>query len=289
VKALYSTSNKALWTANDFFMTARILELERKGLPTRNAIYEAGKHITNYRIPSDILGSRQAAQALKLSGNFVLFNPYHYDVLKSYGHMLNDAFGKTDLGRKLTLKDRVDAIGHMFALGVLMFGIYPLFNQALQQVTGNKNAEFAPRGPTSIPLSLLKWGKGDMDFAQVLAHILQFAPLLKEPIEQATNLDWFTHKRVQTQPGMLGAAERVQHAGAGFLSPFGTMARAFKQGSLSPILQEMFGYKDPTAQQLGGRAYGKQQEERERQKGLKGIRAGRAGPIPYWADILMQR
>ena len=146
--------------------------------------------------------------------------------------------------------------------------------------------------PDDVELScggtLIKMGQGQAGISDLLKSLFVISPLIKELKDQYDNVDSFTRKPIRTQPGVLGGAEGTQHAMAGMFSPLATLGRAWRQGSVSPILQEALGYKDPTAQQMGGQAWAKQQEERERQKGLKGIRSGKGGPIPYWADILMQ-
>src|SRR5262249_7820261 len=93
VSWFYGKMRNVLWYANDVFMMQRVMELQRKGMGIREAIKEAEKHIPNYRLPSEIMGSRIMSEVMG-NPNLLMFNRYHYGVFNSYANMIKDAVGK---------------------------------------------------------------------------------------------------------------------------------------------------------------------------------------------------
>lgn len=207
----YGKMRNVLWAANDMFMVHRVLELERKGLSVREAIKEAEKHIPNYRIPSEVVGSRQFSRILQEPA-LTIFSRYHYGMWKSYMNMVADM-------AKGAPKEKVEALGNLAALGVLMYAIYPAIDTALQMVTGDEKAKKLRRGSTSIP----EWSKelyqGDLAFPQFLSNAITMAPATKEGMQQFTGKNWFTGQDLGN------VVPRIEHATKALISPYNTAAQ----------------------------------------------------------------
>ena len=248
----YNKMRNVLWAANDMFMMHRYLELERQGLSKRAAIKEAEKHIPNYRIPPKVLGSRTFSQILQEPG-FTVFSRYHYGMWKSYMNMLGDlAKGKS--------KEKIDAMGNLAALGVLMMGIYPAVDGALKMITGDEKAKKLRRGSASIPTGVKEMYDGDITFPQFLANNITIAPVTKEIGQQAT-VDWFTGKNIG------GVVPRVEHAAKGIVSPYNTLNQLAdaRQGTRSPsrtLFDTVIGAKNTSERTEKGREVAKKMRER---------------------------
>jgi hypothetical protein len=84
VKVIYDGASRTLWWANDVPMMQRVLEIERKGMATREAIREAEKHMPNYRIPTEVMNSRAFSQLLQEPA-FTVFSRYqHVSLLREH-------------------------------------------------------------------------------------------------------------------------------------------------------------------------------------------------------------
>lgn len=207
----YGKMRNVLWAANDMFMVHRVLELERKGLPVREAIKEAEKHIPNYRIPSEVVGSRQFSRILQ-EPSLTIFSRYHYGMWKSYMNMIGDM-------AKGAPKEKVEALGNLAALGVLMYGVYPAVDAALQMATGDPKAKKLRRGSSSIPEWAQELYNGDLAFPQFLSNAITMAPATKEGMQQFTGKDWFTGQDLGN------VVPRLEHATKALISPYNTAAQ----------------------------------------------------------------
>lgn len=207
----YGKMRNVLWAANDMFMLHRVFELERKGLPVREAIKEAELHIPNYRIPSEVLGSRMFSRILQEPA-FTIFSRYHYGQWKSYMNMVSHL-------AKGSGKERVEALGNLAALGFLMYAVYPAIDAALQKVTGDPNAKKLRRGSTSIPDWMTEYAMKNMTLAQLLGNTVTMAPATKEGLQQFVGKDFFTGQDLG------GVVPRVEHATKALVSPYNTASQ----------------------------------------------------------------
>lgn len=275
--ALYTGMRRALWWGNDVMMMQRVLELERKGMSTARAIKEAEKHIPNYRIPTEVLGSRAFSQFLQ-DPNITMFGRYHYGMWNSYANMVRDLL-------KGTKEERLESIGNMLALGLLSFGVYPAINYGISQLTGSDDIKKIPRGPAAVPTALagsagLKfnqpliptWDQGDSaPFNQLIANSMILAPLPKASIEQITNTDLYTHQPIAEpgQPAGEQIADRADKLGQDFVSPYQLLSRGSDESAHSPgriALDQLLGLQDPTDRQLHGKQIGQKIERRRTRK-----------------------
>jgi hypothetical protein len=67
----------------------RQFELQRQGFSLRDAIYQAEKEITNYRVPSQIMNQTWMSQLMK-SPIAQVFGRYHYGIMRSMVKMVQD-------------------------------------------------------------------------------------------------------------------------------------------------------------------------------------------------------
>lgn len=210
VKSVYDASGKTLWMANDVFMMQRIMELKQSGMSTKDAIKEASRHIPDYRVPSEVMGSRAVSQAMTNSNLFV-FGRYHYGMLKAHAEMIKDLVKNASAGA------RKEATGQLLMLGLLGLPLYAGADQIAKAATGNKEAKFRRSGPMTLPDHLYDLMTGERDATQVAQSILTPAPGTKMAIEQFFNKDLFTGQPVRdTLPQMLDY-------GAKQIAPFGQM------------------------------------------------------------------
>lgn len=210
VKAVYDASGKTLWMANDVFMMQRIMELKNGGMSTKDAIKEASRHIPDYRVPSEVMGSRSASQAMTNSNLFV-FGRYHYGMLKAHAEMIKD------LTKGATPEVRKEATGQLLMLGLLGLPIYAGADQVAKAATGNKEARLRRSGPMTLPDHLYDLMTGERDPTQVAQSVLTPAPGTKMAIEQFFNKDLFTGQPVRdTLP-------QIADYGVKQIAPFGQM------------------------------------------------------------------
>ena len=204
VKAMSQHSQAALWNIGDVFMMQRVMELEQRGMPLRQAIRETEKHIPNYRLPQKI-GTRGIQQFLS---NRVIasFSRYHFGMINSFVHMAVDLAGP---GK--TMAERMEAAGQILATASLVYFITPALNYALQKLTGNAKAKVPSRGSGTIPGMLKDYYNGDTSIPQMFGRLLTLAPLPKWGFETATNRDSFTGRTIGGAPDLKGVAAHVGH------------------------------------------------------------------------------
>jgi len=265
VRAWYAGMNRVLWQANDVFMAQRVFELERSGMSRAEAIRQAEKHIPNYRVPSEVLGSRMFSKIMQ-DPAVTAFGRYHYGVWNSYANMVRDMVGKNK-----SPQERLDAIGNLVALGSLTFGIYPAVSWALQKLTDDPNIKKLARGPATIPTALYDaLTDGEKQWYDAIGISITLAPVLQEGLEQLKNRDFFTGQHIE-EPGetdsLRRAAQRVEHAAQTMVAPYNQVMQVQKaldeKGIPREILKQAVGTQDKTQAQMRGQAYGKKMDRRE--------------------------
>ena len=175
VKAIYGASSRTLWATSDAFMMQRVLELRLKGMTKLDSIEEAERHIPNYRIPSQVLNSTMVANRLKDPSLFA-FTRYDYGVFKSYAEMAKDlATGDP--------KTRLKAIGNVMALGFLTYYVWPYISQGLQNLTGDKDIEFGPRGALKLPMLMRDLATGGKGLGDIIPSLITMSPVVNMAIQ----------------------------------------------------------------------------------------------------------
>jgi hypothetical protein len=253
--ALYKSSNRALWAANDIFMLSRQYELMDKGMAARQAISEAERDIPNYRIPPQVMGQRWLSEALK-SPNYTLFGRYKYGMFRAYAAMFRDLFRGSG-------EERVEAAGKFAALMALATVALPLADTALQAATGNKDARVHRFGPLSVPHAVAAWTSGQRDWAGMLASVVTPAPVLEAGREALTNRDSFGRHIVEPESTPLGKTVQAGEAAANTFYPTSLAAEALRPGGAAQAAGRLVGLDLPPADRDARRTRAKTYERRE--------------------------
>jgi hypothetical protein len=256
VKAVYKASQHVMWAGNDMFLTQAIMEHERNGMPLDEAIRTVERHIPNYRVPSTLLGTGAGARALQQTLMEPLafsFGRYHHGMLNSYS---NIARGLVSEHRG----NRLEAVGHVAALGILAFAVYPVLKAAARMATGDDKTDIPYHGPLSIPGHLYEASRGKEDASSALRATTTMSPALTTALQQLSGNDWRGKPIIeradvnQAAHGSARAAGKVATQEADFLArgliaPYGTAARAYNAGQnpAAAVRDQVLDLKTPSA------------------------------------------
>ncbi|MHC2257137.1 hypothetical protein ACVILK_006829 [Bradyrhizobium embrapense] len=236
VKAVYKASSHLLWAANDMFLTHSVLEHMRDGMSMQDAITKAERHIPNYRIPTTIMGSKQGARIFSqilFEPTFMVFGRYHYGVFNSYANIAKDLV-RGSRGNKL------DAIGNLFAMGLLSFAVYPVLDKAVRWITGNDHASAARRGPLAIPYHLYEAARGKENLTTAARDTFTLSPALSTAMQQLSGLDWRGKPIIEPgdvakaahgdwRGGARAVAQEADFLGHGLVSPYSTLTNTINK------------------------------------------------------------
>jgi hypothetical protein len=193
VQRIYAHSSKSLWSWNDVIMMHGYIAKMKAGEELGAAIRETEKHIPNYRIPDQVLGSRAVSQVLRHPA-VTAFGRYDYGRLASYGNMVKDL-----ISRDSSIADRAHALDQMAMLATASLVVYPAFDSLIQKVTGNDHAtlrRFGANGPVD---AIYKFTTGQTNFPMLMGTMLPISPALKLPVELTSGLDTFSGQRIGTK------------------------------------------------------------------------------------------
>jgi len=223
VRAIYSASSNSMWTVNDILHTHQTMVNMRKGMSLDDAIRHTEIHIPNYRMPMTILSSRVLAQILG-EPFAVAFGRYHSGVYSSLAHMTKSLVAGNAAQRN-------EAAGNVFALGLFALIMKPLvLDPMVQFLTGDDQAEMAPRGPLA-PLHTLYDIMNSKKGVEALAgEAVSKSPFFNFLLTLTTNRDFAGH-RIMT-PGAPAAEQGLQFGdllARGFAAPYGTIANAMNR------------------------------------------------------------
>ncbi len=180
-------SHKMMWSLGDIMMMQRVMELQEKGMPIRDAIRKAEEIIPNYRVPAQIMDSPTGGRMINqiFSNNrFISVGRYHYNRLAAWGRM----FKKVAKG---TPEERTEALGQFLAMAVIGGLVIPALDKGIQMATGNKNARIKRGGITSLPDAVGGVAGGRETPAQAIAQVIDVAPLPSLADEEIHQKDYF--------------------------------------------------------------------------------------------------
>ena len=213
----YNGMQKALWNMGDMFMMQRYLENTAKGMSIKEAIADAERHIPNYRVPDQILGSRAFQEAMMKPG-VLMFSRYHYGMFKGFGEMARGLY-------QGNAAERMTEMGSVLALAVTMNYLYPLMDEGAKNLFG-PDATKLRRGAASIPDWIGKMYGGDKDLPEIIMNSMTLAPAVREAGQQVFagphGRDYLTGQPIQTESGIPGYAQRTEHALGNLISPYST-------------------------------------------------------------------
>jgi len=200
LKRIYTTSSEHLWSWNDTILMHAYYARQAKGASLPDAIKEVEQVIPNYRMPSQIAGSRTAAQLWQVLPTFAR---YHWGILSAYGNIAKNLVGGNPVDKAKAL-DR---------LAMLAFGstvVYPALDLAVQKITGNENARVRRFGPFSVPDAIYRFATGDARYASLSSAVLGLSPAFSVPTALAEGEDPFTGKKFE------GMGDFIKFAGEQF-------------------------------------------------------------------------
>ena len=247
VKAVDDASHHTLWAWQDILALSRQYELMDKGMSLREAIYQSEKDIANYRLPSQVLGSRSLRQFLNEPG-LDMFGRYHYAVARGIALQARDA-----IGPGMAMGDRLRALGKIIPQAAMAYGIWPLLGWGLsaagRAMTGdpNLNIEVNPRG-NQVPLwalseaakSSVPWstdaGYKWLRFVQTMVSFspaVEIAGKLGGTLSSAEGLPQKIYKLAET-------------AGGAVFPPFEWAQQAAKPHGFVRAIGQQLGFRIPT-------------------------------------------
>lgn len=193
-------SQQAMWFTRDVMYVQYIREIMARQekstgvkMELKDAIAVAEQHMPNYRMPSEVLGSRGLSKVLK-NPNISMFSRYHYGMVKSLVNTLKDVNPqnlKTPEGRK-HFREGVDS---MLAIGVAMGVLYPLMDTMAEAMFG-EGAEQRRAGPYHLLHAGEQVAKGEKDLSALVWPIFTFNPMLLTLGQLAFNKNIFTGKKI---------------------------------------------------------------------------------------------
>lgn len=241
VKAEYRWSRKTLWAANDMFMLQRQFELERQGLPMREAIRQAEKDIPNYRVPSEVMGSHAMSEFLK-SPNIMNFGRYKYGQIRALALVVDD------LARG-SKEERIDAVGKLTMLGAIGLGFYPLLNNGNAPGPIEAHAGFGMKafGPFSLINAATEFTAGQKDWLSSVSSFVGLSPMIDIARRFTTNRDVWGRKIVDDKATWVGKAVQGLEAVGTTFPPSQMLLTAIKDGDINRAIGGLIGttFKKP--------------------------------------------
>jgi hypothetical protein len=190
VQRIYAHSAKSLWSWNDIIMMHGYIAKMKAGASLEHAMTDTEKHIPNYRIPDQVMGSRAVAQMLK-SPAVTAFGRYDYGRLASYGNMVKDL-----IGRDSSIADRAHALDQMAMLATASLVVYPALDQMIQKVTGNDHATLRRFGASGPIDAVHKFTSGQSNLPMMMSSLMPLSPALKLPVELMSGTDTFSGQKI---------------------------------------------------------------------------------------------
>jgi hypothetical protein len=193
-------SQKAMWFTRDVMYVQYVREIMARHekdtgsrMELKDAIEEAERHMPNYRMPSEVLGSRVLSAGLK-DPRLSEFSRYHYGMVKSLVNTVKDIDPrnlKTPEGRK-NFRDGVDT---MLAIGVAQGVLYPLMDYMAEAMFG-EGAEQRRAGPYHLIQAGMDVAEGKKDLSALIYPVFTFNPVLLSLGQFLVNKNMFTGKSV---------------------------------------------------------------------------------------------
>ena len=237
-KWMNHNSNKLMWAMSDVLATQKVLEnMDVHGMSMSDAVKDMHEFISDYRMPTTILGSRGAAKGIA-DPAISAFGRYHMGLWNTYARM-----GSRMLGPDSTTEQRVKAAGQFMVMGAMAFGIYPLLDKAAKKITGNEGAEYGRRGASVIPhviSQIAQGGTTGKGLESLIPDVYTPSLPISAAIEGMKNKDW-TGKAIippmdYSNPRNVGtaAARAADFAGRQLVPPYNTVAGAATQPGATP-------------------------------------------------------
>ena len=201
-------SQKAMWFTRDVMYVQLVREIMARQekstgvkMELKDAIYQAERHMPNYRLPSEVMGSRSLSKVLR-NPNVSMFARYHYGMVKSLVNTLKDVDPRnlrTPEGRE-HFREGVDS---MLAIGVAMAALYPLMDMMAEKVFG-EGAEQRRAGPYHLIKAGMDVATGEKDASALIWPVFTFNPMLLSLGQLAFNKKIFNGKEIYHPDDSIG-------------------------------------------------------------------------------------
>jgi predicted transcriptional regulator len=260
-------SQKAMWFTRDVMYVQLVREImarqEKSGnkMTLKEAIDQAERHMPNYRLPSEVLGSRAVSQVLR-DPRISMFSRYHYGMVKSLVNTIKDVNPnnlKTPEGRA-HFREGVDS---MLAIGVAMGVMYPLMDAMAEAVFG-EGAEQRRAGPYHLLQAGLDFTTGKKDASALIWPVFTFNPVALTLGQLGLNKKIFTGKEIyHPDDDFMDKASDVAGYAAGQIpqaSPL--MSAAAEEGGATKFLARQLDIKAKTPEQIAREERAKARQER---------------------------
>lgn len=189
-QAWNAVQHKGVWFQQDVLNMARVIErMDKNGGNLEKAVINTERFNPQYRVPSEVAGSRAASQVLR-NNNVLFFGSYHYDQWKVLANMVGDLAGKNGGKAALEAADKFGAL----ALGVWV--THALIDKGLQSFSGNGAAYTKPFGVLDLPDQLYQLATGKKDISQVLQSQIFPSAGINTIAQVFENRDFFTGKQI---------------------------------------------------------------------------------------------
>ena len=225
LEAIKGVSSRVTWYSNDIAFLQSAYEKTAHGMDLATALQETAKHIPDYRMPTRIFDSKGLEQFLG-NKNLVMFMNYHYGAVKSYGETIKSLLGIDTLGKgmgnaepsgtdysyenakgepvnaagRTRDQERMHGLDILAALGLVTFVLYPLMDQFLKKVTGNKDAQARRAGASTVPYNLIQVAQGEKSPWDAIQSTVTPGVTAKLALEAAMNRDLRTGKQIYSWP-----------------------------------------------------------------------------------------
>ena len=245
-----SASQKAMWFTRDVMYVQYIREIMKLNpeMSMKDAIAKGEQHMPNYRMPSEVLGSRGLAKTLK-NPNISMFSRYHYGMVKSLVNTVKDIDPRnlrTPEGRK-HFREGVDST---LAIGVAMGVLYPLMDTMAEAMFG-EGAEQRRAGPYHLLKAGIDVAEGKKDASALIWPVFTFNPALLSLGQLAFNKNIFTGKAIYHPQDPMGdiASDVGTYAAKQVPQVPGIMGAVQDEGGASNLLAKQLDIKAKTERQ----------------------------------------
>lgn len=256
VQAIYRQSRDTLWKWNDIIMLQAYLEKEAVKGGGKSVIKDIEKHIPNYRIPDQVMGSRMISEFMQ-SPIALAFGRYDYGRMKSYGEMIKSLVNKDS-----TIGDKAKALDQIAMVGFMGLVVYPLLmDNAAKALTGNDNATVQRFGAGTVPYLVYEYLHADKRFVDVVNSMYPTGMLLNAALQFRANREFFTGRTLIEDPSDLAQFIANQ------FNPLYSAGRII-EGKTTPgqFLLQSIGIKSPTGEQVEKRQAFMQREQTKAEK-----------------------
>jgi hypothetical protein len=245
-----ASSQKAMWFTRDVMYVQYIREIMKlnPSMSMKEAIAKGEQHMPNYRMPSEVLGSRGLAKTLK-NPNISMFSRYHYGMVKSLVNTVKDIDPRnlrTPEGRK-HFREGVDST---LAIGVAMGVLYPLMD-TMAEVMFGEGAEQRRAGPYHLIKAGMDVAEGKKDASALIWPVFTFNPALLSLGQLAFNKNIFTGKSIYHPQDPIGdiAGDVGAYAAKQLPQAPGIISAVQDEGGASNLLAKQLDIKAKTERQ----------------------------------------